>query len=453
MASSSDFPKIGIVLGTQWGDEGKGKLTDVLGAQYDLCARYNGGSNAGHTIVKNGVKFATHLLPSGILTDSMTSVIGNGVVVHFPTLWNELDRLEKGGINWKDRLVISDRAHVVFEFHRAVDGATESQRDSSGGVKLGTTGRGIGPTYSQKMVRSGIRVHHLFEPDFPALYRAALSHWLQAWGGSLTVSVKNPGDEQAKLFEYPAYAEEEIRAYEIMRDKLRPLVVDSAEFLDHQLAAGKRLLIESANAIMLDIDHGTYPFVTSSNPSVGGACTGLGVPISKLAGSLVVGIIKAYTTRVGAGPFPTELDIEAEGPGKILQVVGREVGTTTGRKRRCGWLDLPVVKYGHRINGYSVLNLTKLDVLDGLDELKVCTRYTLDGKIIDTVPASLSDLQRVECHYETLPGWKQSIEECRVFTDLPANAQAYVLFIQKELGIPVRWIGVGPAADALIELN
>lgn len=448
MAASSSYPNVAIVLGGQWGDEGKGKLTDILSGKYNVCARYNGGSNAGHTIVKNGTKFATHLLPSGILTDDMTSVIGSGVVLHIPTLWNELSQLEKGGISWGGRLLISDRAHVVFEFHRAVDSASEGALGSS---KLGTTGRGIGPTYSQKMMRSGLRVHHLFEPDFADKYRRALNTWLRSYPEGLEVTIKNPGDTEAKLFRYPDYADAEIAYYQSQLDKLRPLVVDSAEYFDLALQAGRTILIESANAVMLDIDHGTYPFVTSSSPTVGGASTGLGIPICKLGSALVVGIVKAYTTRVGAGPFPSELSIE-EGPGQILQTVGREVGTTTGRKRRCGWLDLPIVKYGHRLNGYSSINLTKLDVLDTLDEIKVCTSYTLDGKTLSTCPASLFDLERVVCEYTTFPGWKQPIDACRTFADLPPNAQAYVSFIQKELGIPIRWIGVGPASDAMIEI-
>jgi len=254
------------------------------------------------------------------------------------------------------------------------------------------------------------------------------------------------------LVKYADTIQAEIQSYLDKLDILRPMVVDSAEYFADTLDQKKKLLIESANAIMLDIDHGTYPYVTSSSPSIGGACTGLGVPVSKLSGALVAGIVKAYTTRVGAGPFPTELDIKAENtPGWVFSTVGREIGTTTGRFRRCGWLDLAIVRYGHRINGYTSLNLTKLDVLDTLEVIQVCTHYTLNGKALSTCPASLADLEKVECHYTSFPGWKTSIEECKTFGELPPEAQNYVRFIEKELGIPVRWIGVGPAATSMIE--
>lgn len=445
-SSSSDYPRIAIVLGAQWGDEGKGKLTDILSGKYDICARYNGGSNAGHTIVKDGVKYSTHLLPSGILTDQMTSVIGNGVVIHFPTLWAELAKLEAGGIDWQGRLFISDRAHVVFDFHRAVDGAAEGQL---GAAKLGTTGRGIGPTYTQKMERSGVRVHHLFEKNFGEIYHRALSGWLARYE-KFQVSIKE--GEFEHVVEYPDHAEKEIKLYQSMIEKIRPLVIDCSQYFEEKIANGGKILIEGANAVMLDIDHGTYPYVTSSSASVGGACIGLGIPPSKMAGALTVGIVKAYTTRVGDGPFPSELPI-SEGPGKVLQEIGREIGTTTGRKRRCGWLDLPVVRYGFRINGYTVINLTKLDVLDGFNEIKVATHYSLDGKKLDTIPASLSELERVEVTYVTLPGWKESIKNVRSFSDLPENAQKYVQFISEQLSVPIRWIGVGPDAEDMIEIN
>jgi len=238
------------------------------------------------------------------------------------------------------------------------------------------------------------------------------------------------------------------------REMIKPMVVDCAEYFDDSLRSGKKLLIESANAIMLDVDHGTYPYVTSSSPTIGGACTGLGIPASKLSGALVAGIVKAYTTRVGAGPFPSELPINVENtPGWVFSTIGREVGTTTGRLRRCGWLDLAIVRYGHRINGYTCINLTKLDVLDVLEEIKICTHYTLDGKKLSTCPASLTDLERVECHYETFPGWKTTIAECKTFEELPIQAQNYVKFIAEKVGVPVRWIGVGPSATAMIEIK
>jgi adenylosuccinate synthase len=453
MAQHVGYPQIAIVLGAQWGDEGKGKLTDILSEHYDLCARYNGGSNAGHTIVKNGHKYATHLLPSGILTDNMTSYIGNGVVIHFPTLLAELEDLKVGGIKSEGRLLISDRAHVVFEFHRLVDGANE---DSLGKEKqLGTTLRGIGPSYTQKMERSGIRVHHLFEPDFEEKYRTALRGWQDRYGNlEREIVIGKQGPMKVK---YPDFVEQELAYYKEHMALFQSMVVDTSEHFEVALAdPKKKLLIESANAVMLDIDHGTYPYVTSSNPTVGGACTGLGIPVGKFGGALVAGIVKAYTTRVGKGPFPTELDIEPNeqknNPGFIMQDVGRELGTTTKRKRRCGWLDLAIVRYGNRVNGYTCINLTKLDVLDQLEEIKVCTHYTLNGKKLTTCPASLDALGKVECHYTTFPGWKESISHVRTWAQLPKNAQTYVQFIEKELGVPVRWIGTGPDADAMIDL-
>jgi len=327
-----------------------------------------------------------------------------------------------------------------------VDGASEKKLATAA---LGTTGRGIGPTYSQKAERSGLRVHNLFAADFPEKFRAAYAGWEARYGDLDVTLVEN---NEQKTVKYSETIEKEIQSYIDKREMLKPMVIDGAEYFDDTLKAGKKLLIESANAVMLDIDHGTYPYVTSSNPTVGGASVGLGVPVNKLGNALVAGIVKAYTTRVGAGPFPTELDINAEKtPGWIFQTVGREVGTTTGRKRRCGWLDLPIVKYGHRLNGYTAINITKLDVLDTLAEIKVCTRYTLDGKILSTCPADLADVARVECHYTTFPGWQQSIENCKTWDDLPENARKYLDFIEVELGVPIRWVGVGPSAAAMIE--
>jgi len=446
------YPQIAIVLGAQWGDEGKGKLTDILSSHYNLCARYNGGSNAGHTIIKNGHKYATHLLPSGILTDDMMSYIGNGVVIHFPTLMDELEDLQAGGIKHEGRLLISDRAHVVFEFHRLVDGRAEAALGED--KKLGTTQRGIGPTYAQKMERSGVRVHHLFEDDFEEKYRTALRGWQDRYG---VLENRVVIGKETKDVKYPEFCEEELAYYKKHRDFFRSMVVDTSEHFEVALAdPTKKVLIESANAVMLDIDHGTYPYVTSSNPTVGGASVGLGIPVGKFGGALVAGIVKAYTTRVGKGPFPTELDYEPNeqrnNPGFIMQDTGHEIGTTTKRKRRCGWLDLAIVRYGHRVNGYTHINLTKLDVLDAMEEIKVCTHYTLDGKKLTTCPASLDMLAKVECHYKTFPGWKQSISQAKTFAELPKNAQTYVQFIEKELGVPVRWIGTGPDADAMIEM-
>mmetsp|Transcript_14771 Transcript_14771/g.22061 ORF Transcript_14771/g.22061 Transcript_14771/m.22061 type:complete len:456 (+) Transcript_14771:70-1437(+) len=433
---------VAVVIGAQWGDEGKGKLVDILAADYDLCARYNGGSNAGHTIVRNGKKFAVHLLPSGLLHDNAINYIGNGVVLNVPKLFSELEALEKAGIDWKGRLFISDRAQLVFPFHQKVDGANEDDR---GAAKLGTTRQGIGPTYSQKAERRGIRVHHIFEPQ---VFSAALPRAIKGWEkrfGDLEV------DQSALIKQYTGeYA-----------DLLRPMVVNGPYWLHDQLSPGsasinpdpsakpKSLLIESANATMLDIDHGTYPFVTSSNPTLGGALTGLGLNASHFRSAKIVGIVKAYTTRVGEGPFPTELSFE-HGIGKHLKDVGHEYGTTTGRPRRCGWLDLVMVRYAHVLNGFTSLNLTKLDVLDQLDEIKVAVSYNLDNKPMPRWPASLETLAKVQPQYVTLPGWKTDISKIRTYQDLPENARNYVEFIEKQLNIFIEYIGVGPGDDAMI---
>ena len=415
--------KTTIILGAQWGDEGKGKLTDILCPKFKVCARFNGGSNAGHTIWKNGVKYAVHLLPSGILTEDTIAVIGNGVVVHLATLFKELDALDAAGISWKGRLKISNRAHIVFDCHQQADKARDAD------AKLGTTGRGIGPCYATKMLRTGIRMDQIRNVHtlLPAL-------------------IKSLGIEVTQI---------EINQEAIMHlhyaDLLEGMIIDTSKYLHDCMSAGDTILIESANAAMLDIDHGTYPYVTSSNATIGGALTGLGVSMKTLANPDVIGIVKAYTTRVGNGPFPTELTLDTV-IGKHLRDTGREYGTTTGRSRRCGWLDLAIVRYTNVLNGYTSLCLTKLDVLTGLTELMVCIGYHKDGICLDSFPASLEELAEVTPVYVTLPGWTEDISGCRTISELPANARAYVAFLETQIDVPVKWIGVGVTPEATIVL-
>merc|ERR1719199_1216978 len=335
-----------VILGAQWGDEGKGKLVDALSANYDICARVAGGSNAGHTIITGGKKYAFHLVPSGILNKGTTCVIGNGVVVHIPSLLKELDSLTAAGIDWEGRIKISDRAHLVFDFHQELDGVLENKR---GRNKIGTTRKGIGPSYASKIQRNGVRAGDLkYFDDFEIRLRA-LADFCSGLPGMTNVDVT-----------------QELKYYASVRDRVLPLVIDTVSYVNDAHDAGKKILIEGANATMLDIDFGTYPYVTSSNPSIGSVFTGLGICPKKLGG--VYGIVKAYCTRVGEGPFPTELHDEN---GKYLGKQGREFGTTTGRPRRCGWLDIPQMRYSCKINGFTHLNLTKLDVLTGLDEIKL----------------------------------------------------------------------------------
>ncbi|CAK5271036.1 unnamed protein product [Mycena citricolor] len=418
-----------VVLGSQWGDEGKGKLADILAGEADICARCAGGNNAGHTIVVpiNGVRttFAFHLLPSGLVNPSCIGLIGNGVVVHVPSFFAELDALEAQGLDCTGRLLISDRAQLVFDFHQIVDGLKEVEL---GGSSIGTTKKGIGPAYSGKASRSGLRVHHLFDPDtFAAKFRKLVEGRFKRYGH----------------FEYDT--EGEILRYRELAQRLKPYVVDSVVYLHEALAQKKRVLIEGANAAMLDLDFGTYPFVTSSSTTVGGVCTGLGIP-PRMVGT-TIGVVKAYTTRVGGGPFPTEQLNEV---GELLQNVGREVGVTTGRPRRCGWLDLVVLRHSCLINGYDVLNLTKLDVLDSLSEIRIAVSYKKGGSALAGFPADLGVLSEVQVEYHTLPGWQTSIADTRKYEDLPANCRAYVQFIEQFLDVPVKWIGVGPARDAMI---
>mmetsp|Transcript_10290 Transcript_10290/g.15791 ORF Transcript_10290/g.15791 Transcript_10290/m.15791 type:complete len:520 (+) Transcript_10290:108-1667(+) len=422
--SSSKNQKHGIdvVLGAQWGDEGKGKLVDLLSQEYDVCARVAGGSNAGHTIVVDNKKYKFHLLPSGILNEKAHCVVGNGVVVHLPSFLNELESLEKNGINSKGRVFLSDRAHLVFDFHQHVDGR---QEEKLGRHKIGTTKKGIGPAYASKISRNGIRVGDLQDFDyFEERFRQLCDATLRAHPG-LEIDI-----------------ETQLEYYKSIAPRVSEMTVDTIQYTNDQYQAGKKILVEGANATMLDIDFGTYPYVTSSNPSVGSVLTGLGVSPRKLQS--IYGTVKAYCTRVGEGPFPTELEIVEGGVGMHLSQVGAEYGTTTGRARRCGWLDIPQMQYSALINGMTSLNLTKLDVLTGLSEVKIGKAYKYNNEYIDGMPASLSVFSKVEVEYEVLPGWTEDISTVKKFSDLPLNCQRYVLRVQELIGVPIRWIGVGP---------
>ncbi|GAB0088324.1 Adenylosuccinate synthetase [Sergentomyia squamirostris] len=418
-----------VVLGAQWGDEGKGKVVDMLATDMDIVSRCQGGNNAGHTVCVNNVEYDFHLLPSGIINEKCVSVIGNGVVIHLPGLFDELKKNEaKGLTGWDRRLVVSDRAHLVFDFHQQVDGLQEAEK---GGKSLGTTKKGIGPTYSSKATRNGIRVGDLLG-DFEAFtekFQACVSLY-QRMFPEVNVDIKS-----------------ELERYRDFAEKLRPLVSDTVFYMHKSIKDGKKVLVEGANAAMLDIDFGTYPYVTSSNCSIGGVLTGLGLPPQVIGD--VVGVVKAYTTRVGDGPFPTEQKNEI---GDTLQSRGFEIGVTTKRKRRCGWLDLVLLRYTSIVNGYTHLCLTKLDILDTLKEIKVAIGYKLNGKPLDYFPGSVTDLANVEVEYTTLPGWETCTENVREFSQLPKNAQDYVRFIEKDLQVPVKWVGVGKGRESIINV-
>lgn len=422
--------KVTVVLGAQWGDEGKGKVVDMLATEADVVCRCQGGNNAGHTVVVNGKDFDFHLLPSGIINENCISVIGNGVVIHLPGLFEELAKNEaKGLVDWQNRLVISNRAHLVFDLHQNVDGLQEAEK---GGKSLGTTKKGIGPCYSSKATRNGIRVSDLLG-DFKVFSEKfeSLVHMYQKLFPNFEVDVAT------ELDRYREYAE-----------RLRPMVRDTVSLLHASLKEGKSVLVEGANAAMLDIDFGTYPYVTSSNCSIGGVLTGLGLPPQTIGE--VIGVVKAYTTRVGDGPFPTELHDET---GALLQKRGGEIGVTTKRLRRCGWLDLALLRYTGMVNGYTSICLTKLDILDTLKEIKVAVSYNLHGEKIDFFPGSITDLAQVEVNYITMPGWLKSTENVRDFNELPPQAQDYIRMIENDLGVPVKWIGVGKGRESIINVK
>jgi adenylosuccinate synthase len=417
-----------VLVGAQWGDEGKGKATDLLGDRVDYVVRYQGGNNAGHTVVIGDKKFALHLLPSGILTPGVIPVIGNGVVIDLAVLIKELDGLIEKGVD-VSKLRISANAHIITPYHVTIDKVSER---FLGKRAIGTTGRGIGPTYGDKVGRLGIRVQDLFDESIlRQKVEAALSQKNQ-----LLSKVYNRAGIKA---------EEVVRELLSFTDRIRPMVSDTALELHKALEAGKTVLLEGGQGTLLDVDHGTYPFVTSSSPIAGGATIGSGIGPTKI--DSVIGILKAYTTRVGAGPFPTELFDQW---GEFLREKGFEFGTTTGRERRCGWFDAPVAKFATRINGLTDIFLTKLDVLTGIKEIPVCVAYDVDGVRMEEIPVSQSDFHHAKPIYEIYPGWDEDITGAKSFEDLPQNAQDYVLALEKLSGTRISAIGVGPDRNATI---
>jgi len=417
-----------VLLGAQWGDEGKGKATDLLGDQVDYVVRYQGGNNAGHTVVIGDQKYALHLLPSGILSPNVVPVIGNGVVIDPSVLLEEIRGLNERGIN-TSKLKISTNAHLITPYHRTTDKVSERFLGKS---KIGTTGRGIGPAYADKINRIGIRVQDLFDPSIlKQKIEAALHDKNQIL---IKVFNRKGITVDEVLSEYLGYA-----------DILKPYVADTALLLDQALKAGKNVLLEGSQGTLLDVDHGTYPFVTSSNPTAGGASTGSGIGPTKI--TRVIGILKAYTTRVGSGPFPTEL---FDADGEALRKIGGEVGVTTGRNRRCGWFDAPIARYAVRVNGLTDFFLTKLDVLTGWEKIPVCVAYDVDGARVEELPASQSDFHHAKPIYEHLPGWSENISKAKSINDLPKNAKAYVEYLEKISGAPISAIGVGPGRNETI---
>ncbi|MER3390524.1 MAG: adenylosuccinate synthase [Microcella sp.] len=418
-----------VIIGAQWGDEGKGKATDLLAGRIDYVVKFNGGNNAGHTVVVGDEKYALHLLPSGILTEGVIPVIANGVVVDIEVLFDELTALSARGVD-VSKLLLSGNAHVITQYHRTIDKVTER---FLGKRQIGTTGRGIGPAYADKINRVGIRVQDLFDEKI------------------LRQKVEGALDQKNHLL-VKVYNRRAILVDEVVNDllsyaeRLRPMVADTALVLHEALERGETVLFEGGQATMLDVDHGTYPFVTSSSSTAGGAATGSGIGPNRI--DRVIGIVKAYTTRVGAGPFPTELFDES---GEFLRKTGFEFGTTTGRPRRCGWYDAPIARYTARINGVTDFVMTKLDVLTGLTRIPVCVAYEVDGVRFDELPVSQSDFHHATPVYEEYPGWTEDISGARTFDELPANAQAYVLAIEAMSGARISAIGVGPGRDAIIQ--
>ena len=411
-----------VIVGAQWGDEGKGKATDLLGSRVDYVVKFNGGNNAGHTVVIGDEKYALHLLPSGILTPGCTPVIGNGVVVDLSVLVEELDGLEARGID-TSKLLLSANAHLIAEYHRTLDKVAER---FLGSRKIGTTGRGIGPAYADKMNRIGVRVQDIFDENILR----------QKVEGSL--ELKN--QVLAKIYNRRAIEVDQIMDELLQyRDRIAPMVVDSSLVLNEALDRGETVLLEAGQATLLDVDHGTYPFVTSSSATSGGACTGSGIAPMRI--DRVIGIVKAYATRVGEGPFPTELFDDS---GEFLRKTGWEYGTTTGRPRRCGWYDAVVARYAARVNGVTDFVLTKLDVLTGLDTVPVCVAYDVDGVRHDEMPVNQTDFHHAKPILEELPGWWEDISGARTLADLPPNAQSYVKAVEEMSGARISAIGVGP---------
>lgn len=410
-----------VLVGSQWGDEGKGKIVDILSEKFKIVARYQGGANAGHTVIIGDKQYILHLIPSGILRDDVICVIGNGVVIDPTALLDEIDLLKKNGINVEGRLFISHNAHLIMPYHKLLDSISES-----GEQKIGTTGRGIGPCYIDKFARKGIRIVDLLD-------RADLEKKIRA-------NLKEKNELLKKVYEHEGLNVDEIVKEYLEFDRtIDKYIKDVPAFLNQSIDNGIPVLLEGAQGALLDVDHGTYPFVTSSNPTSGGACTGTGIPPTKI--DSVVGIVKAYTTRVGNGPFPTELLTE---DGEKLRKIGAEFGATTGRPRRCGWYDAFLVAYSRMVNGITSAAITKLDVLSGFEKIKVCIGYELKGKKLKSYPSSVNQLTAVTPVYEELDGWNEDISNCLSYNDLPSKTKEYLEFIAKYSGIKIDIVSVGP---------
>ncbi len=420
---------VSVVIGTQWGDEGKGKIVDLLSSEMDVVARYQGGANAGHTICWGDETFVLHLVPSGIFHDDVTCVIGNGVVIDPVAVMEEIRMIRDLGYDVDGRLLISHNAHLIMPYHKRIEEARERARDASA---IGTTGRGIGPAYVDKFARTGIRVVDLLDRDV------------------LRIKLKEAIEEKNAILK-GIYDADELDVEQIIDeyvefDKLiDPYVTDTSQYLGHALKEGKRILAEGAQGSLLDVDFGTYPFVTSSHPTVGGCCTGLGVPATEIR--RVIGIVKAYCTRVGNGPFPTELNDDV---GERLRKSGDEYGATTGRPRRCGWLDLVALRYTSMINGLTELAITKLDVLTGFEELRICTAYRYDGKTSARFPSEVHTLQKVEPIFETFEGWSEDLAGSERFEDLPRAARQYLAFISDFIDVPISMVSTGPRREQIV---
>lgn len=413
-----------IIVGAQWGDEGKGKIVDLLSEEADIVARYQGGANAGHTIVIGDTKYVLHLIPSGILHDGTQCVIGNGVVIDPVALLDEITMLEGMGINIAGRLHISHKAHLIMPYHKMLDQAREAMAGS-----IGTTGRGIGPSYIDKAQRTGIRIVDLLDRD------------------SLTEKLRTNIEATNRILRAvydvePLNVDAIIDEYVAFDSRIDPYITDTTAYLHTAMKSGKRVLAEGAQGALLDLDHGTYPFVTSSNPTSGGACTGLGIAPTSI--SSVLGVVKAYSTRVGNGPFPTELH---DADGDLLRSEGHEFGATTGRSRRCGWLDIPALRYSIMVNGIDSIALTKLDVLGVFETIQICTAYHVDDKPVKHFPADVRTLEKVQCEYVTIPGWKSTLDGIRSFRDLPKAAQDYITTVEDFLGVAIEWVSTSPARD------
>ncbi len=416
-----------VVVGAQWGDEGKAKIIDLLARENQVVARYQGGHNAGHTVVVGSEKYALQLIPSGVLYDHVTPVIGNGVVVDMPTLFDEVDRLESRGISCA-RLKVSSQAHLIFPWHQALDAIAEARL---GDAKIGTTLKGIGPAYADKASRTGVRVGACRD--------------LASFADLVSASAIQHNELLSHLGGEPVAIDEVINRFTDLAKRLQPYIADTVGLLHDAVAQGRDVLLEGAQATFLDLDHGTYPFVTSSNPTAGGASVGSGLGPRLL--DRIIGITKAYTTRVGSGPFPTEA-LDAYGD-KLIEI-GREFGTVTGRRRRSGWIDCVMLRQAARVNSLTELALTKLDVMDDFDEIKICTDYRHDGDIVKGYPDRVEVLADVEPEYTTLPGWKSDLRQCRSESDLPERARAFIDMIERNVGLPITMVGVGPERDEVV---